>query len=164
MCHVFFPRRRHSHHRRVENASSYEPTWCCGIALNVGLETQKMFVLKAKQSFLAMLWCFISTSPRYMYNLESRPWNFLNCVIKTERECKTLNNAQYDLYMVTQTICFSCSPFCDWLSKTKYFRPRAFLAEKQLSFTNNLAWFITQFAKFTVNLKYINYQNSPHVK
>ena len=42
-------------HCCVENASSYEAIWFCGNEYNVGLETQKMFILKAKQSFLAML-------------------------------------------------------------------------------------------------------------
>ena len=54
MCHLF-SRRRQSHNRRDENASSCEPTWFYGTELNVSLEMQKMIVLKTKQSFLVML-------------------------------------------------------------------------------------------------------------
>jgi len=47
-CVTCFCESQQSHHRRVKNASSYKPTWFCGTELYVSLETQKMFVLKAK--------------------------------------------------------------------------------------------------------------------
>jgi len=61
MCHLF-SRRRHSHPHRVENTSFYKPTWFCGTELNIGLETQKMFILKAKQSFLVILVFYLDYS------------------------------------------------------------------------------------------------------
>ena len=101
MYHLFLRR------RRVENASFIDPKCVVGTELNIGLESQEMFVLISRQSlFYSIILIVFTTSPWYVDRALQTPMDFRKFVIKMEQTM--INVKLWSVYAGYVLFMFTC--------------------------------------------------------